>query len=191
MASIYEPEWDAERDEPPYRWRRSRIGRRTGARQLGASLFEVAPGATTFPLHVHYANEEMLVVVAGRPTLETLDGPRSLAPGEVVAFPAGRDGAHRLTKETDEPVRVLIVSTMHAPDINEFPETGEFWVRDYVPGTDPPDGALDVHPRPVWASAFGGVPLGRVVRVVAPADCSWRGKEGDRRGRSSGGAATN
>jgi uncharacterized cupin superfamily protein len=149
MANVYEPDWDAERDEPPYRWRRARIGRQTGARQLGASLFEVPPGAATFPLHVHYANEELLVVVAGRPTLHTLTEARALAPGEVVACPAGRDGAHRLTNDTDEPVRVLIVSTMHAPDINEFPEAGEFWVRDYVPGTDPPDGALDVHTRPV------------------------------------------
>jgi uncharacterized cupin superfamily protein len=149
MANVYEPEWDVERDEPPYRWRRSRIGRQAGARQLGASLFEVAPGASTFPLHIHHANEEMLVVVAGRPTLQTLSESRQLAVGEVVACPAGREGAHRLTNDTDEPVRVLIVSTMHAPDINEFPETGEFWVRDYVPGTDPPDGALDVHTRPV------------------------------------------
>ncbi|MEA2383775.1 MAG: hypothetical protein QOH72_3746 [Solirubrobacteraceae bacterium] len=149
MANVYEPDWDVERDEPPYRWRRSRIGRQAGARQLGASLFEVAPGASTFPLHIHHANEEMLVVVAGRPTLQTLSESRQLAVGEVVACPAGREGAHRLTNDTDEPVRVLVVSTMHAPDINEFPETGEFWVRDYVPGTDPPEGALDVHTRAV------------------------------------------
>jgi uncharacterized cupin superfamily protein len=149
MASIYEPDWDAERDEPPYRWRRSRIGRQTGARQLGASLFELEPGAATFPLHIHYANEELLVVVAGRPTLETLSGSRALSPGEVVSLPAGRSGAHRVRNDSGEIARVLIVSTMHAPDINEFPETGEYWVRDYVPGTDPPDGALDVHTRPV------------------------------------------
>jgi uncharacterized cupin superfamily protein len=149
MANVYEPTWDAERDDPPYRWRRSRIGRQAGARQLGASLFELEPGAATFPLHIHYANEELLVVVAGRPTLSTLSGSRELAPGEVVACPAGRQGAHLLRNDTGEPARVLIVSTMHAPDINEFPETGEYWVRDYVPGTDPPDGALDVHTRPV------------------------------------------
>ena len=44
---------------------------------------------------------------------------------------------------------MLILSTMKAPEINEFPETGELWVRDYVPGTDPPEGALDVHSRPL------------------------------------------
>jgi uncharacterized cupin superfamily protein len=149
MPNVYEPTWDADRDEPPYRWRRARIGRQAGARRLGASLFEVPPGGETFPLHAHYANEEMLVVVAGSPTLRTLAGERTLAPGEVVAFPAGREGAHALRNDTGEPVRVLIVSTMRAPDINEFPDTGELWVRDYVPGTDPPDGALDVHTRPV------------------------------------------
>jgi len=149
MANVYEPTWDAERDEPPYRWRRSRIGRQAGARRLGASLFELAPGAASFPLHIHYASEEMLVVMAGRPTLDTLDGSRELVAGEVVACVAGREGAHRLRNETAEPVRVLVVSTMHAPDINEFPESGEFWVRDYIPGTDPPDDALDVHTRPV------------------------------------------
>jgi uncharacterized cupin superfamily protein len=149
MANVYEPTWDAERDDPPHRWRRARLGRQAGARQLGASLFELEPGAATFPLHIHYANEELLVVVAGRPTLQDASGSRELAPGEVVACPAGREGAHRLTNDSGELVRVLIVSTMHAPDINEFPETGEFWVRDYIPGTDPPDGALDVHTRPV------------------------------------------
>src|SRR5919112_2077168 len=89
MANVYEPTWDSERDEPPYRWRRSRIGRQAGARQLGASLFELEPGAASFPLHIHYANEEMLVVMSGRPTLETLSGSRELVAGEAVACPAG------------------------------------------------------------------------------------------------------
>src|SRR3954447_8853850 len=149
MANVYEPNWDAERDEPPYRWRRARLGRQTGARELGASLFELPPGRVSSPPHAPYGNEELLVVIAGRPAWQTLAGTRALDPGEVVAFPAGRDGAHRVANETDELVRVLIVSTMRAPDINEFPETGEFWVRDYVPGTDPPEGALDAHTKPV------------------------------------------
>ena len=37
---------------------------------------------------------------------------------------------------------------MLAPEINLFPETGEIWVRDYIPGHEPPDGALDVHLHP-------------------------------------------
>jgi uncharacterized cupin superfamily protein len=149
MPNLYEPEWEADRDAPPFRWQRARLGAQAGAKDLGASLFEVPPGAATFPLHAHYNNEELLIVVAGRPTLTTLDGERELAPGEVVACPPGRPGAHRLDNRTEEPVRVLVVSTMRTPEINEMFESGQFWLRDYVPGTAPPaEGALDVWVNP-------------------------------------------
>ena len=145
MANVFEPEWDAERDQPPFRWRRAKLGQQAGGRELGASLFEVPPGAATFPLHAHYANEELLIVLSGRPTLTGAAGEhRRLQPGEVVACPAGRAGAHRLDNETGEPVRILIVSTMKAPEINEMLEDKSFWVRDYAPGQTPDDPGLDV-----------------------------------------------
>lgn len=145
MANIYEPEFDVEQDEPPYTWRRARLGRAAGCERLGASLFRVPPGSATFPLHAHLHNEELLVVVAGTPTLRTLEGERRLAAGDLVAFPAGRAGAHQLRNDSDADVSLLIVSTMAAPEINLFPDTGELWIRDYVPGTDAPAGAIDIH----------------------------------------------
>jgi uncharacterized cupin superfamily protein len=148
MPNLFEPDWDASRDEPPYKWRRSRLGRQAGSEKLGASLFELPPGAASFPLHVHYANEELIVVVSGRPTLRTLEEERELEPGEVVACPTGRRGAHRLDNNGDEPARVLIVSTMVAPELNEFPDTGEAWGRNYVPGHDPGPDAVDLHGKP-------------------------------------------
>jgi uncharacterized cupin superfamily protein len=145
MPNVFEPNWDAARDEPPFRWRRAWIGRQAGARDLGASLFELPPGSASFALHAHYANEEMIVVLAGRPTLTGGDGEiRELVPGEVVACPAGRDGAHRLDNHGDGSARFLIVSTMRAPEINEMLEDGSFWVRDYAPGRTPEDPSLDV-----------------------------------------------
>jgi uncharacterized cupin superfamily protein len=148
VANVFEPEWDAEADRPPYRWRRSQIGRRAGAVELGASLFEVPPGASTFPLHAHHANEELVVVLAGRLVLRTPDGERELAPGDVAACPRGRPGAHRLDNRSDEAARVLIVSTMHAPDVNEFPDSGVLWARTYAPGTEAPPDAVELAGEP-------------------------------------------
>lgn len=144
MPNIYEPHFDAEQDTPPYTWRRARLGRAAGAQRLGASLFHVPPGAKTFPLHAHLHNEELLVVVSGSPTLRTLEDERTLDPGDVVAFPAGRAGAHELRNDSDADVSLLIVSTMAAPEINLFPDTGELWIRDYIPGTDAPADAIDL-----------------------------------------------
>jgi uncharacterized cupin superfamily protein len=145
MPNLFEPDWDAERDQPPFTWRRARLGRQAGARQLGASLFELPPGAASFPLHAHYANEEMILVLAGRPSLTRADGEiHGLEAGDVVACPAGHDGAHRLDNHGDKPARVLIVSTMLAPEINEMLEDGTYWVRDYAPGLTPEDPSLDM-----------------------------------------------
>jgi uncharacterized cupin superfamily protein len=149
MANVFEPEWDAEQDKPPFSWRRSRVGRQAGGEKLGASVFELEPGASSFPLHVHYANEELLVVLAGTPTLRTLDGERELETGEVVAFTSGRRGAHRIENRSDAPVRFLIVSTMISPEVNEYPESDKIWVRDFAPGGEPvDDDPLDILARP-------------------------------------------
>ena len=37
----------------------------------------------------------------------------------------------------------MLVSTMLAPEVNLMLEDGTAWVRDYVPGTEPPAGAVD------------------------------------------------
>ena len=111
------------------------IGAAGGAELLGATVYELAPGARWADLHVHYANEEALVVLAGTPTLYTLEGSRELPVGEVVTFPRGRRGAHRIENHGSEPARVLIVSTMNMPELVEYPERGTVFVM-----TEPPFG---------------------------------------------------
>ena len=150
MPNVFEPEFDDPADLPePFRARGASIGREAGARELGASLYELPQGQAVCPMHAHHGNEEMLIVLQGRPTLRTLDRERELATGEVVAFPAGRDGAHRVDNHRPEPARVLIVSTMHAVDVLEYPDSGKVMARTYAPTGDAtvPDGELRIMTR--------------------------------------------
>jgi uncharacterized cupin superfamily protein len=119
-----EPEWDAQLDEPPFLARAMRIAARAGARELGATLYELDPGGTIAPYHMHHGNEELLLVLAGTPELRTPDGMRELAAGAAVAFPRGPAGAHSVTNRSAAPVRLLIVSTMHYPEVAEHLDTG-------------------------------------------------------------------
>jgi uncharacterized cupin superfamily protein len=148
MPNLFEPEWETGQDRSPFSWRRARLGRQAGAEKLGASLFELAPGCSTFPLHVHHANEELIVVVTGHPTLRTLDGERELVPGEVVACPVGRAGAHRLDNHGDEAARVLVVSTMIAPELNEYPDSGKLRASTYAPGGESGEDDVVIVARP-------------------------------------------
>jgi uncharacterized cupin superfamily protein len=139
--NLFDPRFDAENEVPGFRWRRARLGRQAGAERLGASLFELPPGEATFPYHVHSANEELLIVIAGRPRLRTPDGWRELAEGEVVDFPRGERGAHQVANRSDESVRVLIISEMNAPEVNLYPDTGRVGAMQRAPGSAGEGGA--------------------------------------------------
>jgi uncharacterized cupin superfamily protein len=134
MANIFEPEW-VERDQPPLVGRAARVGAQAGAERLGATLYEIDPGGCGSPFHLHHGNEEMIIVVSGRPTLRTLDGSRELEPGDVVACPVGPRGAHQVQNKTVEPVRVLVVSTMAYPEVAEQLDSDKVLVHSAPPGT--------------------------------------------------------
>jgi uncharacterized cupin superfamily protein len=148
VANIFEPTWDSSQVRDPFRWRRARIGRQAVCQKLGASLYELPAGASSWPLHIHHANEELILVVAGHPTLRTLDGERELQAGDVVACPTGRPGAHRLDNRTSDTARVLVISTMIAPELNEYPDSGKLWGRNTPPGGEPGPDHAEIIARP-------------------------------------------
>ena len=113
------------------------VARLAGAQELGGTLYELSPGADEMPLHIHHGMEEMVVVLSGRPTLRTLEGDSELSPGEVVAFPRGRRGAHTLVNRTEEPVRYLMLSTKVMPEVVEYPEQGTVGVMTRSPWEPP------------------------------------------------------
>ena len=134
MANAFEPEFDADQERPGFTYRRAKVGSQAGAERLGASVYEIPPGQATFPYHAHTANEELLVVLDGHPSLRTPEGWRKLGLGEVVAFPVGEAGAHQVANRSDAPARILIVSTMTAPEITLYPDSGKLLAATRPPG---------------------------------------------------------
>ena len=129
MANIFEPELEDASDRPEgWRWRYDRLGPRIGAEKLGATVYELPPGAKSFPYHYEYPEEEWLICLAGEPTLRTPDGERQLEPGEVVCFPAGPAGAHQVRNDSGQPVRFLILSTKTFPAVAFYPDSGKVLV---------------------------------------------------------------
>jgi uncharacterized cupin superfamily protein len=86
----------------------------TSSEHIGASVWDIAPGATQVPYHFHDDQEELLIVLKGRPTLRWPEGERELEPGEVVFFASGPQGAHQLVNRTHQVVRALFVADLDA-----------------------------------------------------------------------------
>jgi uncharacterized cupin superfamily protein len=104
--------------------RGSRLLQRAKETRLRAAVWELDPGATSGPYHVHHGTEELLFVLRGRPTLRTPNGERELEEGEAVHFPAGPEGAHQLANQSDEVARFVIAASHVVPEIVEYIDEG-------------------------------------------------------------------
>ncbi len=60
-----------------------RLGPQVGAKQTGASLYELPPGQAVCPYHYEYGEEEWMLVIEGRPTARTPDGTEQLDPSDL------------------------------------------------------------------------------------------------------------
>ena len=135
MPNIFHSNLEEGGERKGFRHRGESVGLNAGSERLGASLYELPPGEATCPYHYHLANEELLIVLAGRPHLRSPEGWRQLDAGDVVAFPVGEGGAHQLVNRTDDPVRVLMVSEMRSPEIAVYPDAEKIGAREHAPGS--------------------------------------------------------
>ena len=133
MVNLGSPDFDEPRDQPGFVARRARVGRQAGAERLGLSYWEVDPGEAAYPYHAHLTEEEIVVVLEGRPSLRTPDGWRELEEGEVLCFLPGEDGAHQLVNRSEGIVRFLAMSTSGAPDIVMQPDSGKIGAFERLP----------------------------------------------------------
>lgn len=133
MVNINQPEFDEQREHPGFNCRRARIGRQLGSERIGASLWELPPGEAAYPYHYHLAEEELLVVLLGRPSLRTPDGWRDLEEGEVLSFKVGEHGGHQIVNRTEQTIRFLALSNQQ-PDIVIRPDSETLGAFERRPG---------------------------------------------------------
>ena len=133
MANIYRPEFEEGERPEGFRARRARIGYELGLELLGCSLWELPPGEAAYPYHFHYADEELLVVLRGRPTLRTPEGERELEEGDALRFGLGEEGAHQVINRSGEGVTFLAVSSHGRPDVVVYPDAGKIGVGERLP----------------------------------------------------------
>jgi uncharacterized cupin superfamily protein len=122
--NIADPSFTYDADDPEgFRAGMFRFGPELGAKQTGTSVYELPPGQAVCPYHYEYGEEEWALVLAGRPSMRTPEGVEQLEPLDVVFFPIGPEGAHQIRNDGDEPVRLLMWSTVVVPTATAYPDS--------------------------------------------------------------------
>lgn len=106
----------------------ARFGPSIGAVQIGGTVYEIPPGASICPYHYEYGDEEWLLALTGTASVRHPGGEDELEPGDVVCFPPGPEGAHKVTNRTTEPIRVLMLSTKSPVSVAVYPDSDKIGV---------------------------------------------------------------
>lgn len=140
MTNVFKPHFDEPHETEGFCADRARVGRQLGTQRLGASVWDLPAGQAAYPYHAHLGDEELVVVLVGRPSLRTPAGWRELEEGDAVCFLRGENGAHQIVNRTSEPVRFLAVSTNGDPDLVIYPDSGKLGAAQRLP--EPPGGVM-------------------------------------------------
>jgi len=108
------------------------VGRLDVAKMLGSPtlmmfVYDLDPGSSSSPYHYEY-EEEWLLVVDGTLVLRAHDGEHALQRGDLVRFPPGPEGAHKVMNRSDRPARTLMFSNSRVPAVSVYPDSDKIGV---------------------------------------------------------------
>jgi len=103
------------------------VAQMLGSRTLMMFVYDLNPGSSSSPYHYEY-EEEWLLVVDGTLVLRAHDGEHALQRGDLVRFPPGPEGAHKVMNRSDRPARTLMFSNSRVPAVSVYPDSDKIGV---------------------------------------------------------------
>lgn len=132
-ANVFDDELEFDENDPDgFHVGMARVGKTAGGEDLAVKAFELPPGQSVCPYHYEY-EEEWLLVLDGDVVVRTPEGEERLGRGDLVCFPKGPSGAHKVSNHSEQGARVLMYSSAHEPSVAVYPDSDKIGVW---PGND-------------------------------------------------------
>ena len=94
--------------------------------QCTVAFMEIPPGKSAYPRHYHFDITEVFYVISGKGRVETPEGDKPVTTGDVIVFPPGAAGAHKIWNTSEnEPLRYIDFDTTAINDLICYPDSGK------------------------------------------------------------------
>jgi len=98
-----------------------------GSKTTAMYIYDLEPGRSSCPYHYEY-EEEWLLVLEGTIVLRAPDGEQTLERGDLVCFPAGPAGAHKLMNRGESSARIMLFSNLRVPAVTVYPDSDKIGI---------------------------------------------------------------
>ncbi|MFZ2050531.1 MAG: cupin domain-containing protein [Solirubrobacteraceae bacterium] len=116
-----------ETDPDGYHSGSANISQAVGGVALAAKVYELPADESICPYHYEY-EEEWLLVLEGTVLVRTPESDEELTRGDVVCFPPGPTGAHKVTNRGDLAARIVMFSSAREPAVAVYPDSDKIGV---------------------------------------------------------------
>ncbi len=130
-----------------YEYCRKTFVPRGSAADTLVSVYEIPPLKSAYPYHYHLKDEETFYIISGEGILRTPEGEKTVSAGDLLFFPAGSEGAHKLTNTSSTEKLIYIdFDVIHDLDVAVYPDSGKIgvWGKD-VNRVYPADANVDYY----------------------------------------------
>jgi uncharacterized cupin superfamily protein len=103
------------------------VARALGSTAAATFIYDLEPGQSSSPYHYEY-EEEWMLVIDGTLAVRTPGGEHVLERGDLVRFPAGPAGAHKVMNRGQSPARMLMSSSARVPAVSVYPDSDKIGV---------------------------------------------------------------
>jgi uncharacterized cupin superfamily protein len=103
------------------------VSQAVGSMATAMYIYDVPPGGSSSPYHYEY-EEEWLLVLDGTLVLRAPDGEHTLERGDLVCFPPGPAGAHKLMNRGESKARMMMFSNDRTPAVTVYPDSDKIAV---------------------------------------------------------------
>lgn len=115
-----------------YEYTKYEVTKRKDFSQCYICFYEIEPGKSAFPKHYHKYNTECFYILSGIGAIETKEEIINIKSGDIIIFPCGEAGTHKITNiSDDEKLTYIDFDTTNSPDIIKYVDSGKIGVIEH------------------------------------------------------------
>ena len=132
LKNLYDIKPKHKQEHDGYDYNKYEVTERKDFDQAYICFYEIMPLSSAFPKHYHSYNTECFYIINGEGIIETDEEDLNVKTGDIIVFPRGKKGTHKLTNTSpSEKLLYIDFDTTNSPDIIHYVDSDKIGIIEH------------------------------------------------------------